>query len=164
MRRWIIVSSELGQGPAFQVYLPSLKTPLPKITEWSSFTKVQGGGETILLVEDDTLLRTSTRTALQRLGYRVLEATNSPDAVATWELHQAEIALLLTDLMMPGGMSGKALGEQILKCNPKLKVIYVSGYSADIAGGDFQVEEGVNFLTKPFEIAKLAQIVRKCLE
>ena len=90
--------------------------------------------------------------------------TNGPDAVATWKLHQAEIALLLTDLMMPGGMSGKALGEQILKCNPKLKVIYVSGYSADIAGGDFQVEEGVNFLTKPFEIAKLAQIVRKCLE
>ena len=161
---WIIVSSELGQGTAFQVYLPSLKTPLPKITEGSSFTKVQGGGETILLVEDDTLLRTSTRTALQRLGYRVLEATNGPDAVATWKLHQAEIALLLTDLMMPGGMSGKALGEQILKCNPKLKVIYVSGYSADIAGGDFQVEEGVNFLTKPFEIAKLAQIVRKCLE
>ena len=161
---WIIVSSELGQGTAFQVYLPSLKTPLPKITEGSSFTKVQGGGETILLVEDDTLLRTSTRTALQRLGYRVLEATNGPDAVATWKLHQAEIALLLTDLMMPGGMSGKALGEQILKCNPKLKVIYVSGYSADIAGGDLQVEEGVNFLTKPFEIAKLAQIVRKCLE
>jgi FixJ family two-component response regulator len=72
--------------------------------------------------------------------------------------------LLLTDVVMPGGMSGLDLGERLLKDNPKLKVIYASGYSAEVAGKDFPLKEGVNFLTKPFEAQRLAQTIRNCLD
>jgi FixJ family two-component response regulator len=72
--------------------------------------------------------------------------------------------LLLTDLILPDGMNGKELAKQLLQDNPKLKVIYTSGYSADIAGKNFPLKEGVNFLSKPFEAHKLAQIVREKLD
>ncbi len=162
---WIEVSSEPGKGTTFRIYLPLLKSPTHKPAEWSSLTPTYGGNEaTILLVEDDSLLRASTRITLQRLGYRVLEAADGAAAVAIWKSKRNEIWLLLTDLVMPGGLNGKTLAEQLRRDEPKLKVIYVSGYSADIASKDFQLEEGVNFLAKPFEIGKLAQIVGKCLD
>ena len=71
---------------------------------------------------------------------------------------------MLTDMVMPGGMTGKELGEQLLKDNPGLKVIYVSGYSAEVINKDFPLEEGVNFLTKPFESLKLAKTIRNSLD
>ena len=101
------------------------------------------------------------RKALSQLGYHVLEAANGIEALEVWKQHRDEIHLLLTDMVMPGGMTGKDLGEQLLKENPKLKVIYASGYSAEVAGKDFPLEEGVNFLTKPFQAQKLAQTIRK---
>lgn len=67
-------------------------------------------------------------------------------------------------MVMPGGMTGNELGERLLKENPKLKVIYASGYSAEVAGRGFPLKEGVNFLTKPFQASKLAQTVRNCLD
>jgi FixJ family two-component response regulator len=67
-------------------------------------------------------------------------------------------------MVMPGGMTGKDLAERLLKENPKLKVIYASGYSAEVAGKDFPLKEGVNFITKPFQASKLAQTVRSCLD
>jgi two-component system cell cycle sensor histidine kinase/response regulator CckA len=72
--------------------------------------------------------------------------------------------LLLTDLVMPDGMTGKDLAQRILQENPKMKVIYMSGYSAEVVGKDFPLKEGVNFLTKPFQALKLAQTVRNCLD
>jgi two-component system, cell cycle sensor histidine kinase and response regulator CckA len=71
---------------------------------------------------------------------------------------------VFTDMVMPGGISGRQLGEQLLKENPKLKVIYASGYAAEVAGKDFPLKEGVNFLTKPFEMHKLAKTIRNCLD
>ena len=94
----------------------------------------------------------------------MLEAANGVEALEVWKQHRDEINLLLTDLVMPGGMSGKELAEQLLKENPKLKVIYASGYSAEVAGKDFPLKEGVNFLTKPFETQKLAKIIRDNLD
>jgi DNA-binding NtrC family response regulator len=123
-----------------------------------------GGNETILLVEDDSSLRASVKITLSRLGYRVLETANGAEALAVWKLHGEAIHLLLTDLIMPGGMTGKDLSEWILNENPKLKVIYVSGYRAEITGTDFKLQEGVNFLPKPFPAQKLAQIVRNNLD
>jgi DNA-binding NtrC family response regulator len=125
---------------------------------------MRGGHETILLVEDDVALCASVRKILSQLGYRVIEAVNGMEALEIWKQHRNEIQLLLTDLVMPGGINGKELGEQLLKENPKLKVVYASGYSADVIGQDFPVEEGVNFLTKPFEAHKLAQTVRNQLD
>jgi CheY-like chemotaxis protein len=104
------------------------------------------------------------RSVLIRLGYRVLEADHGKAAVEVWNKHREAVRLLLTDLVMPGAMSGIDLGNELLKLNPKLKVIYSSGYSADIASSEFPMEEGVNFLTKPFEVHKLAQTIRQLLD
>ena len=82
-----------------------------------------------------------------------------PDGTRRGEIH-----LLLADMVMPGGITGKDLGERFLKDNPKLKIIYTSGYSPEIAGKNFELKEGVNFLSKPFAAAKLAETVRNSLE
>ena len=104
----------------------------------------------ILLAEDDTAVRLSVRRSLLQLGYRVVEAPTGVKALEVWKQNRDDIQLLLTDLMMPDGMSGKDLAQHILRENPALKVIYMSGYSADVVGRDSPIKEGVNFLTKPF--------------
>jgi len=161
---WINVYSEAGQGTTFRIYLPRLTKASDKKANWSSLAAIRSGNETILLVEDESSLRAAIRITLSRLGYRVLEASTGAEALEVWKEHRAEIRLVLTDMVMPGGLTGKELGEQLLQHDPKLKVIYASGYSADIAGKDFHLEEGVNFLAKPFAANKLAQTVRNCLD
>jgi two-component system, cell cycle sensor histidine kinase and response regulator CckA len=175
---WINVYSEFGHGTTFRIYLPRLaKTSdqkfVPPTTE-----PARGGDETIMLVEDEPRLRASVKNVLSRLGYNVLEASDGTSALEVWKKHNDQvhfaqkvwnqqrdgIHLLLTDMVMPGGMTGKDLAERLLKENPKLKVIYASGYSAEVAGKDFPLKEGVNFLTKPFQAQKLAQTIRSCLD
>jgi CheY-like chemotaxis protein len=124
----------------------------------------QTGHETILLVEDEPALRTTVGKSLTHLGYHVLEAATGVNALKVWKEHAAEIHLLLTDLMLPEGLTGKELGQHLLQQNPKLKVIYMSGYSADIVAKDFPLQEGVNFLTKPFRVQQLAQTIRQRLD
>jgi PAS domain S-box-containing protein len=161
---WINVYSEVGHGTTFRVYLPRLAKMSEQEIRQPVLIPMLGGNETILLVEDDASLRASVRKTLSQLGYRVLEATNGIEALKVWKQDRDEIHLLLTDLLMPGGMTGKQLGKQLLKENPKLKVIYASGYSSEVAGKDFPLKEGVNFLTKPFQAHKLAQTVRNLLD
>jgi PAS domain S-box-containing protein len=161
---WVHVYSEAGHGTTFRIYLPRLAGMSRQEPEPPALTSMRGGHETILLVEDDAFLRASMCKALSQLGYRVLEAINGVEALEVWKQHHEEIHLLLTDLVMPGGMTGKDLAEQLLRDNPKLKVIYVSGYSAEVAGKDFPLEEGVNFLAKPVQAFKLAQTVRQKLD
>ena len=160
---WINVYSEIGHGTTFRIYLPRVaedtdrKAPL-------TLTSVRGGSETILLVEDEPFLRNSVRNALSRLGYKVIEAPSGAQALEIWKQHHGEIHLLFTDMVMPDGMNGRELAERVLKTNPELKVIYTSGYSADVVDRNFRLEEGVNFLPKPFEAHKLAQTVRNTLD
>jgi CheY-like chemotaxis protein len=161
---WINVYSEVGQGTTFRVYMPLLTQPSDKKTIRSSLASVCGGNETILLVEDDSSVRASVRSSLARLGYLVLEAPAGVEALEVWKQYRGEIRLLLTDLVMPGGMTGRELSQRLRNDNPKLKVLYASGYSAGIADKDFILEEGINFLIKPFEADKLAQTVRNCLD
>jgi two-component system cell cycle sensor histidine kinase/response regulator CckA len=161
---WVNVYSEVGLGTTFRVYLPRLLKARETPTTWVTLAAIAGGNETILLVEDDASLRVVVRTALSRLGYHVLEATDGAAALNLWRQHRAEIRLLLTDLVMPGGMTGKDMAAQILAQDPKMKVIYASGYSVEIGGEDFPLTEGVNFLSKPFEVPKLAQTIRHCLD
>ena len=125
---------------------------------------MRGGNETILLAEDDLSLRVSIRKALSQLGYRIIEAPTGVKALEVWKENGDEIQLLLTDLVMPDGMTGKDLAQRILQENPNLKVIYMSGYSAEVVGKDFPLKEGLNFLTKPFQAAKLAQTIRDSLD
>ncbi len=161
---WINVYSEVGRGTTFQVYLPRAAKTSDTEFFWSAAASLRGGKETILLVEDEVALRAVVRTGLSRLGYRVLEAADGAAALTVWQQHRAEIRLLLTDLVMPGGMTGKEVAQALLQENPKLKVIYASGYSVEVAGKDLLLEEGVNFLAKPFQTHKLAHIIRKRLD
>jgi two-component system cell cycle sensor histidine kinase/response regulator CckA len=164
-RGWINVYSQLHHGTTFRVYLPRLPSgapgqapaPLPSATQ-------RGGTETILLVEDDTALRALVRANLTRLGYRVLEAPTGASALDVWKQHRHDIRLLFTDLLMPDGLNGKELAQRLLEDNPKLGVIYTSGYTADIADKDHPLQEGVNFLAKPFPAHRLAQALRDCLD
>jgi len=161
---WINVYSEMNHGTTFRVYLPRLARNAGSKSSKPTLTDMRGGNETILLAEDDPSLRVSVRKALSQLGYRVLEAPTGVKALEVWKENREEIGLLLTDLVMPDGMSGKDLAQRILQENPKLKVIYMSGYSSEVAGKDFPLKEGVNFLTKPFQALKLAQTIRNSLD
>ena len=161
---WINVYSEVNHGTTFRIYLPRLAKNGGKKFSQPVLTTTSGGDETILLAEDDPSLRVSVRKTLSQLGYRILEAPTGLKALEVWKENRDEIRLLLTDLVMPDGMTGKDLAQRILQENPKLKVIYMSGYSAEVAGKDFPLKEGVNFLTKPFQAAKLAQTIRDSLD
>jgi len=161
---WINVYSEAAHGTTFRVYLPRLVKIGGQKTSQEALAVKRGGSETILLVEDDPTLRASVRKALSQLGYRILEAPTGVKALEVWKQSSKEIRLLLTDLVMPDGMTGIDLAKHVLRENSKLKVIYMSGYSAEVAGKDFPLTEGLNFLTKPFLAAKLAEAVRAALD
>jgi len=161
---WINVYSVAGRGTTFRVYLP--RQTKPNAPEFGSSPRaaLRGGSETILLVEDELAVRSSVRITLTRLGYHVLEAADGAEALAVWQQHRDEIRLLLSDLVMPGEMTGKELAAQLLQQNPQLKVIYASGYSAEVAGKDLLLKEGVNYLAKPFNANQLAQTIRDRLD
>ena len=161
---WINVYSEVGHGTTFRIYLPRLAGMAGQKTEPTALPAMRGGDETILFVEDDAPLRAVVRQILSKLGYRVFEADNGIEALEIWKQHRDEIHLLLTDMVMPGGINGIELAEELLKENPQLKIIYASGYSAEVAGKDFPLKEGVNFLAKPFVAHKLAQTIRNLLD
>jgi two-component system cell cycle sensor histidine kinase/response regulator CckA len=161
---WIEVSSKVGQGTEFKVFLPAVSTPASEAKRAADQSSMRGGTETILLVEDELAVRELARIVLERLGYRVLEAGSGVDALSVWEAHRSEIALLLTDMVMPDQMTGLELAEKLQAEQPELKVIFTSGYSTDLVGRDLKLLEGKNFLQKPYPPRKLAQAVRECLD
>ncbi len=161
---WINVYSEVGRGATFRLYLPRLRQVDSTASRSQATNPVPRGTETILLVEDDSALRTSLGNALRQLGYHVLEAPTARKALEVWGLNKAAVRLVLTDLVMPDGMTGRDLGKRLLAESPEMKIIYMSGYSAELIGKDSVLEEGVNFLTKPFPVSKLAQAVRQNLD
>ena len=101
---------------------------------------------------------------LEKYGYKTYQAANGAEAVEVWNQKKQEIQLLLTDLIMPGSMNGRELAEALWQERPDLKVIFSSGYSADIVGKDFKLESEVNFLQKPYHPQTLALTVRRCLD
>jgi signal transduction histidine kinase/CheY-like chemotaxis protein len=167
---WIVVESQVGVGSTFTLFLPdagkgaSSLAPRPGDTQIVSRQNMATGSETILLAEDEPVLRELVVNILEFCGYRVYPAATGPAAVAVWEQHRDEIKLLLTDMVMPGGMSGRQLADRLQQEDPGLKVIYTSGYSPGMAGKDIALLEGFNFLAKPYPPSKLAQVVRDCLD
>ena len=117
-----------------------------------------------MVVEDEPALRLLVRTVLRRNGYQVLEAANGAEALRMWNQHQNHVSLLLTDMVMPEGMSGKDLADQLHHDNPALKVIFTSGYSVDLAGKEFVPSKGCHFLPKPYQPEILLKAVRDCLD
>jgi PAS domain S-box-containing protein len=160
---WIDVASEVGKGTTFRVYLPAVDESVVQPKAASGLSSLPTGTETILMVEDDPSLRPLVSRILERCGYTVLCAASGPDALQVWQEHRDAISLLLTDLVMPEGMTGLELAQRLLKERPRLKVVYTSGYPAR-AGDGPPLMEGVNFLQKPYSTPNLAQTVRNRLD
>ena len=158
---WVEVSSEVGVGTSFEVYLPRLDgCSLPEESRIGVVT--ERGNETILLVEDQQSVRSFTRAALKASGYHVIEAPNGDEAISVAERYAGEIHLLLTDVVMPG-ISGKESSERLKKLRPNLKVLFMSGYTADVIAQRGVLDRSVAFLHKPFSPVELAVKVREVL-
>jgi PAS domain S-box-containing protein len=159
----LTVESTVGTGTTFQLFFRAEEASGMPQAEAATLPS-RGGTETILLVEDESSVRMLTRTVLERAGYRVLEAAHGVEALRLWDEAAANIQLLLTDLVMPEGLGGRELAARLREQNPELRVVFASGYSADIAGRDLSLEDGQNFLQKPFSRHQLLATVRKCLD
>jgi len=163
---WINVESQLDQGTTFRIYLPTSdrKEGQSPVTEKVVNELPLGlGHKTILVVEDEPALRDLVADILNSYGYRVLKAKNGPEAICVWDQHDGEIDLLLTDMVMPEGLSGRELAQKLQSKKPDLKVVYTSGYSPGMAGQDLALLEGFNFLPKPYPPLRLAQLIREIL-
>jgi two-component system cell cycle sensor histidine kinase/response regulator CckA len=161
---WVKVSSKVKEETVFQVYLPAIAETGVLRETVTAQPDIRGGTETVLVVEDETPLRQLVKSVLKRYGYRVLEADSGVDALPIWLQYKDQISLLLTDMVMPHGVSGRELAQRLRGDKPELKVIYSSGYSLAVVGGDMVLREGLNFLQKPYNPRKLAQAVRDCLD
>jgi len=159
---YIDVSSELGSGTAFEIYLPKVDQALDASTTAAARVSLRGN-ETILLVEDDPSLRVLAAHMLESCGYSVLEASSGAAALEISREQKDHIHLLLTDVVMPG-MSGRVLAEKILAELPHLLVLYVSGYTGQTVGAHGVLAEGSYFLPKPFTRDALARKVREVLD
>jgi PAS domain S-box-containing protein len=160
---WLDVTSKVGEGTMFRVYLPATQQAAEKSDQLAD-GKWERGRETVLVAEDEAPLRQMVVHILKIQGYTVLEAESGQQALAVWEQSNRKIDLLLTDMVMPGGVNGRDLAEKLADKFPGLKVIYTSGYSPGMAGKDTSALEGRNFLPKPYSISKLTQFVRECLD
>src|SRR6266478_8615312 len=160
---YIWVYSEPGKGSSFKVYLPRVDELAEAPQTARKQTRARKGTETILLVEDEPAVRELTRMVLAAQGYSVVEAQNPEDAERLSENHGTQIHLLLTDVVMPG-VSGRELARRITARHPKIRVLYMSGYTHNVIAGGGTLETGIAFLQKPFTPAGLADKVRDVLD
>lgn len=160
---WIEVESAVGRGTTFRIFLPSPAHAIPS-EEMEKPKNILGGNETILVVEDETALRELVHEILEKRGYRVLEAANGVEAMRIWTENKDNVDLLLTDMMMPEGVSGRELAERILDERPATRVIYSSGYSMDVFAEDASFCDSSNFLQKPYDPETLIRMVRESLD
>ena len=160
---WVEVDSKINEGTTFRVYFPASEQAAEKpVTVVDAAPR--SGRETVLVAEDEEDLRQMVVQILRIQGYTVLEAASGRHAIEVWERSNCPIDLLLTDMVMPGGIMGSDLAEQLSTQSPGLRVIYTSGYSPGMAGKDSSLLAGRNFLPKPYSVNKLAQFVRECLD
>jgi len=159
---YIWVYSEVGHGASFKIYLRRIDDQ-PLSEKQTPLQNEHEGHETVLLVEDETVVREMVCEILQSKGYRVLTAGGGEEALRLWQTHRNDVDLLVTDLIMPG-MSGRVLGELLLHVRPDLAVLYMSGYTDDAIVRHGLLTEGVEFIQKPFTPTGLALKVRSILD
>lgn len=158
----IWVYSEPGEGTTFKIYLPRVDEPLSGQKE-EVIGEIPGGRETILVVEDEETVRKLAVRLLKRQGYKVLEASGGGEAFVLCEKYKEPIHLILSDVVMPG-MSGREVVERLQKIHPEAKVLYMSGYTDNVIVHHGILEEGIEFLQKPFTLEGLARKVREVLD
>jgi two-component system cell cycle sensor histidine kinase/response regulator CckA len=164
---WIEVASEVGKGSTFKVFLPAWEAELQQKTIGEATGEPKphrSSGEAVLIVEDEGIVREAARLALERGGYRVFEAGDGPEALAVWERCPVRIDLLVTDMVMPRGLSGAALARVLQSRDHNLRTLYTSGYSSDVVREDLRLTHGVNFLRKPYDPPTLLKAVKVCLD
>jgi PAS domain S-box-containing protein len=159
----IWVYSEVGRGTTFKIYLPCVESPTEEFQVGADDMEMPTGTETVLLVEDEEMVRDMAREILQETGYQVLEAKHGEEALLVAEQHHGPIHLMLSDVVMPQ-MSGRELAEKLLPIRREMKVLYMSGYTDDAIVHHGVLDEGMAFIEKPFTINALARKLREVLD
>jgi PAS domain S-box-containing protein len=163
----IRIYSEPGEGTAVKIYLPRLfgvvEHPAVVATARTKTAPTAVGAECILVVEDDEALRSHATEILRELGYRVLAATNGESALRLLEAH-SDIALLFTDVVMPGSLNGRQLADLAAARRPKIKILFTTGYTRNAIIHHGRLDPGIHLITKPYSFEELAQQVRLLLD
>jgi CheY-like chemotaxis protein len=158
----IKIYSEEGHGTTVKIYLPRSSGQGQTAYELSSSSEIRGGSETVLVVEDDMLVRNYVMTQVTSLGYATLQAANATEALKLID-DGAHIDLLFTDVIMPGPMNGRQLVDEALKRRPALKTLFTSGYTENAILHHGRLDEGVLLLAKPYRKPELARMIRVAL-
>jgi two-component system cell cycle sensor histidine kinase/response regulator CckA len=160
---FIRVNSTLAVGSTFEVLLPMVDAPPVEKAVEGATPELSCGTETILVVEDEPAVRMLTRVVLERQGYRVIEAESGVDALRAWDEHAGQVDLVLTDMIMPGSVSGRQLAERLRAMRPDVRIVFTSGYSPDFTSREQSLVEGQNFIQKPCAPKQMLQVIRLAL-
>jgi CheY-like chemotaxis protein len=158
----IQIYSEEGHGTSVKMYLPRATGLNQTVSEAQVAANIEGGTEVILVVEDDSMVRTYVTTQIASLGYTTLEAANAAEALKIIDA-SPNIDLLFTDVIMPGNMNGRQLVDEALKRRPGLKTLFTSGYTEDAIVHHGRLDSGVLLLAKPYRKFELARMIRTAL-
>ena len=159
---FVNVYSEPDQGTTFKIYLPRHRTETDTLIRKEMEQTAEGGHETIILVEDEPAILEMTMKMLERLGYTVVASRTPSEAIRLAREYDGEIHLLVTDLIMPG-MNGRDLANRLLSFRSNLPCLFMSGYTANVIAHHGVLDEGVNFIQKPFSMQQLGIKVREAL-
>jgi CheY-like chemotaxis protein len=160
---FINVYSEPGKGTTVKIYLPQHVDHAVITRQNKALDIPLGQGETVLVVEDEPALLMMAQTMLRKLGYQVLAAGTTGAAIELAKEHESEIHLLLTDVVMPE-MNGRDLAEWLQTLYPNMKILFMSGYTAEVIAHRGVLKAGVNFIQKPFATRDLAVKIREVLQ
>ena len=158
----IWVYSEVGKGTTFKIYLPRVEEPLEELKE-EAIKEIPQGSETVLIVEDEEVVRKLALRLLRKQGYKVLEASDGGKAFLLCEEYKEPIHLILTDVVMPG-MGGRDLVERLKRIHSEARALYMSGYTDNVILHHGILEKGIDFIQKPFTLETLARKVREVLD
>jgi CheY-like chemotaxis protein len=158
----VSISSTPDAGTLVTLYLPRSLSAGPAISEITDASPIQRGHETILIVEDDALVRDYVAAQIEGLGYRTISAGDASEAQAVID-GPATIDLLFTDIVLPGPRNGRQIAEDAMEQRPGLKVLFTSGYTDDAFNSEALLDGDVLLLVKPYRISELAKMIRHAL-
>ncbi len=159
----IEVDTKVGKGTTFKVYFPQVDAPMDPVAVEKPVTEVAGGTETLLLAEDEAIVRELAVTSLRERGYTVIEARNGAEALRLAHEHHGKVDLILTDVVMPV-MGGREMADAVRESYPGIKILFTSGYSDEVIVSHGVLRKGINFIQKPYRGDNLARRVREVLD